>query len=157
MGLLLARVSVAVGFACQYGDNAKQLPEIATPRRQWQKQSLDGAGSKPPALPTCRRPVRQPTIGGPRVTDPDILADRRRIRRKLSFWRFMTVVVAIALAAGLFARFQGTGRHGDHIARIGHVDRLVQHQVVARPRANGQRDPRHPARCMHRPQLCAHA
>jgi hypothetical protein len=39
MGLLLARVSVAVGFACQYGDIAKQLPEIATPRRQWQKQS----------------------------------------------------------------------------------------------------------------------
>ena len=52
------------------------------------------------------------------MTDPDILADRRRIRRKLSFWRFMTIVVAIALVAGLFARFQGTGRHGNHIARI---------------------------------------
>jgi protease IV len=52
------------------------------------------------------------------VTDPDILADRRRIRRKLSFWRFMTVVVAIALVAGLFARFQGSGRNSDHIARI---------------------------------------
>jgi len=52
------------------------------------------------------------------VTDPDILADRRRIRRKLSFWRFMTVVVVIALVAGLFMRFQGTGRSGSHIARI---------------------------------------
>ena len=52
------------------------------------------------------------------MTDPDILADRRRIRRKLSFWRFMTVVVAIALVAGLFARFQGSGRNSDHIARI---------------------------------------
>jgi len=52
------------------------------------------------------------------VTDPEILADRRRIRRKLSFWRFMTVVVAIALVAGLFMRFQGSGRNSDHIARI---------------------------------------
>ena len=52
------------------------------------------------------------------MTDPEILADRRRIRRKLSFWRFMTIVVAVALAAGLFARFQGSGRSSDHIARI---------------------------------------
>ena len=52
------------------------------------------------------------------MTDPEILADRRRIRRKLSFWRFMTVVVAIALVAGLFMRFQGSGRNSDHIARI---------------------------------------
>jgi protease-4 len=59
-----------------------------------------------------------PVTGGTRVTDPNILADRRRIRRKLSFWRFMTVVVAIALVAGLFARFQGSGRNSDHIARI---------------------------------------
>lgn len=52
------------------------------------------------------------------MTDPDILADRRRIRRKLSFWRIMTIVVALILIAGLFSRFQGTGRSSSHIARI---------------------------------------
>ena len=52
------------------------------------------------------------------MTDPQSIADRRRIRRKLSFWRFMTVIVAIALVAGLFLRFQGTARNSDHIARI---------------------------------------
>jgi protease-4 len=52
------------------------------------------------------------------LIDPEILADRRRIRRKLSFWRFMTVIVAIALVAGVALRFQGTGRNSDHIARI---------------------------------------
>jgi hypothetical protein len=39
LGRLFARVSVAVGFACQYGDFTKQLMQIAMPRRQWQKQS----------------------------------------------------------------------------------------------------------------------
>jgi hypothetical protein len=38
LGRLFARVSVAVGFACQYGDFTKQLMQIAMPRRQWQKQ-----------------------------------------------------------------------------------------------------------------------
>ncbi len=52
------------------------------------------------------------------MTDPEILVDRRRIRRKLSFWRVMTVIVAIALVAGLFMRFQGSSRNSDHIARI---------------------------------------
>ena len=52
------------------------------------------------------------------MTDPEILADRRRIRRKLSFWRIMTLVVAIALVAGLALRFEGSGRNSDHIARI---------------------------------------
>ncbi|SOE17968.1 signal peptide peptidase A [Hoeflea halophila] len=52
------------------------------------------------------------------MTDPDILADRRRIRRKLSFWRITAIVIAIALVAGLFMRFQGVGRSGSHIARI---------------------------------------
>ncbi|MDF1608314.1 signal peptide peptidase SppA [Hoeflea sp. YIM 152468] len=50
--------------------------------------------------------------------DPELLADRRRIRRKLSFWRIMTVVVSVALVAGLVWRFQGAARDSNHIARI---------------------------------------
>jgi len=52
------------------------------------------------------------------VTDPETLADRRRIRRKLRFWRIAAVIVAIALVAGLTARFQGLSKRADHIARI---------------------------------------
>tara|TARA_R110002020_G_scaffold442652_2_gene653808 strand:- start:6632 stop:7597 length:966 start_codon:yes stop_codon:yes gene_type:complete len=52
------------------------------------------------------------------VTDPELLTDRRRIRRKLSFWRIMTALVVIALVIGLSVRFAGSGRSGDHIARI---------------------------------------
>ena len=37
--------------------------------------------------------------------DSDVIVDRRRIRRKLTFWRVAAVVVAIAaiVAVGLFA------------------------------------------------------
>ncbi|MCY0093199.1 signal peptide peptidase SppA [Hoeflea ulvae] len=52
------------------------------------------------------------------MTDPETLADRRRIRRKLRFWRIATVIVAIALVAGLAMRFDGVSRRADHIARI---------------------------------------
>lgn len=52
------------------------------------------------------------------MTDPELLADRRRIRRKLGFWRIMTVVVTVALVAGLAFRFEGSSRRSDHIARI---------------------------------------
>lgn len=52
------------------------------------------------------------------MTDPELLTDRRRIRRKLSFWRVMTVLALIALVAGLMLQYDGPGRRGDHIARI---------------------------------------
>lgn len=52
------------------------------------------------------------------MTDPETLADRRRIRRKLRFWRITSVIVAIALVAGLAMRFDGVSRRADHIARI---------------------------------------
>ena len=52
------------------------------------------------------------------MSDPDSIADRRRIRRKLSFWRFMALVIAIALVAGLLVRLQGSGKSASHIARI---------------------------------------
>lgn len=52
------------------------------------------------------------------MTDPEILADRRRIRRKLSFWRITTILVLIALVVGLTFQFAGPSRRSDHIARI---------------------------------------
>ena len=52
------------------------------------------------------------------MTDPELLVDRRRIRRKLSFWRIATVLALIALVAGLMLQFDGPSRRGDHIARI---------------------------------------
>lgn len=47
-----------------------------------------------------------------------MIADRRRIRRKLSFWRIMTILLTLAMAAGLAFSLGGSDRYGDHIARI---------------------------------------
>ena len=52
------------------------------------------------------------------MTDPETLADRRRIRRKLSFWRILAILVMIALVVGLTLRFAGSDTRSDHIARI---------------------------------------
>jgi protease-4 len=52
------------------------------------------------------------------LTDPEILADRRRIRRKLSFWRILSVVAAIALVAALAVNIGFPETRADHIARI---------------------------------------
>ena len=35
--------------------------------------------------------------------EPDVIVDRRRIRRKLMFWRVTAVVVAIAAIIGIAA------------------------------------------------------
>jgi protease IV len=56
--------------------------------------------------------------------DADTIVDRRRMRRKLTFWRVLAVVVAIAavVALGAALRMPGTGiltgRAGDAIARV---------------------------------------
>ena len=42
--------------------------------------------------------------------DADLIVDRRRMRRKLTFWRVLTVLVAIVAVAGAGVMF--TGRHG---------------------------------------------
>ncbi|MDZ7600528.1 MAG: signal peptide peptidase SppA [Hoeflea sp.] len=52
------------------------------------------------------------------MTDPELLTDRRRIRRKLSFWRITTVLALVAMVAGLALQLDGPNRRGDHIARI---------------------------------------
>jgi protease IV len=56
--------------------------------------------------------------------DSDIIVDRRRMRRKLTFWRALAVVVAIGavIALGVALRVPGssmlTGRPGGSIARV---------------------------------------
>lgn len=51
--------------------------------------------------------------------DADIMADRRRLRRKLSFWRVLAVFALIAVVVALGARFgAGSVVAGDQIAAI---------------------------------------
>ena len=53
--------------------------------------------------------------------DADLIVDRRRMRRKLTFWRVLAIVVivlAVAAAAGLVSDRTGLGRPGAYIARV---------------------------------------
>src|SRR5947209_7097680 len=55
--------------------------------------------------------------------DADAIVDRRRMRRKLTFWRVAAVLIAIFAVAALAARFTGRSglipeRAGNYIARI---------------------------------------
>jgi protease-4 len=55
--------------------------------------------------------------------DADYIVDRRRIRRKLTFWRVIAVVVAIIAVVAIAARFAGRGAFlaeapGNYIARV---------------------------------------
>lgn len=53
--------------------------------------------------------------------DADAIVDRRRMRRKLTFWRVLAIaviVIAIAGAADLFSRREGFGGGGAYIARV---------------------------------------
>ncbi len=59
--------------------------------------------------------------------DSDVIVDRRRIRRKLTFWRVTAAVVAIAaiVAVGLVASGRGTLDSSGSIARI-HIEGLIR-------------------------------
>ena len=53
--------------------------------------------------------------------DADLIVDRRRIRRKLTFWRVVAVLVAIAAVVALAAtarRSEVLTAGGDYIARV---------------------------------------
>jgi protease-4 len=53
------------------------------------------------------------------MTRADDLIDRRRLRRKLTFWRVAAVVIALcAIGAAGFAMFGRGGIASDHIARV---------------------------------------
>ena len=65
--------------------------------------------------------------------DADLIVDRRRMRRKLTFWRVVTVLVAIVAVVGAGVVF--TGRRGALSGGPGGTHRPDQHR---RP------DPRQP-------------
>ena len=55
--------------------------------------------------------------------DADLIVDRRRMRRKLTFWRVAAVLVAVAAVVGAGLRVRGSRRHhrqrpGGSIARV---------------------------------------
>src|SRR6478735_6471469 len=53
--------------------------------------------------------------------DSDLIVDRRRMRRKLTFWRVVAVLVAVAAVVTLAATLRGTDAltaGGDYIARV---------------------------------------
>jgi protease-4 len=55
--------------------------------------------------------------------DADYIVDRRRMRRKLTFWRVIAVLIAIVAVVGIAARFVGRGAllaeaPGNYIARV---------------------------------------
>jgi protease-4 len=55
--------------------------------------------------------------------DADTIVDRRRMRRKLTFWRVLTVVVAVA-AIGLIAAFSVRGIGGGSTSAAGTIARI---------------------------------
>ena len=57
------------------------------------------------------------------VLDADALVDRRRLKRHLTFWRTLAIVIAVALIAVAVGRFTGYQR-ADYIARI-HVRDII--------------------------------
>jgi protease-4 len=54
------------------------------------------------------------------LLDPDVIADRRRLKRRLGFWRLLAVVLAVVAVGALVARFDLVGRSGQspHVARV---------------------------------------
>ena len=44
--------------------------------------------------------------------DPDHITDRRRLKRRLTFWRVVAVLALLVAAAAGFARFDGLTRDG---------------------------------------------
>src|SRR5262249_47435746 len=79
--------------------------------------------------------------------EADYIVDRRRLRRKLTFWRVIAVILAIAAVAGLASTLNGSGRFADagsgQIARItisglirGDSDRVDALETLGKSRAS---------------------
>lgn len=58
--------------------------------------------------------------------ESDYLVDRRRLKRRLTFWRVVAVVAVVAAIAAAFGRLGDTVVGGDFIARISVEDIIVQ-------------------------------
>ncbi|OUR78494.1 hypothetical protein A9Q83_07655 [Alphaproteobacteria bacterium 46_93_T64] len=55
--------------------------------------------------------------------DTDAIIDRRRLKRRLFFWRAATVLVAVAALSILFAKF-GPSNEQEHVARL-NIDNVI--------------------------------
>lgn len=57
--------------------------------------------------------------------DADAMLDRRRLKRRLAFWRTLAIVVAVALVAVAVGRFAGLGERA-HVARLSVTGLIVE-------------------------------
>lgn len=69
--------------------------------------------------------------------DPDAIVDRRRLRRRVSFWRFLAIVLVVGLAGALFMQNAGEGwtTRTPHVARF-KVDGFIAGDNAALERLN---------------------
>ena len=76
--------------------------------------------------------------------DSDVIVDRRRIRRKLTFWRVLTVLLAVAGVVGVGLLLSPGGRNAlatsGSIARV-HIDGLIRSDPTASRRWSGWKIP----------------
>src|SRR5262245_24444387 len=68
--------------------------------------------------------------------DADLIVDRRRMRRKLTFWRVTAVLVAIAAVVGGALMFSGTRPSGLASGATGSIARVTIEGLI---RGNRQR------------------
>ncbi len=52
------------------------------------------------------------------LMDQSAIADRRQLRRKLTFWRIAAVLLLLAIGFSLYSAVSGTGSARPHVARI---------------------------------------
>ena len=76
--------------------------------------------------------------------DADLIVDRRRMRRKLTFWRVVTVLVAIVAVVGAGVVFTGrrgavSGGPGGTASRGSTIDGLIRGNRSASRRSSGWR------------------
>jgi protease IV len=98
---------------------------------------FSGSASLDPGMPNCRETAMS--------LDADLIVDRRRMRRKLTFWRIVAVgVIVLAIAGGVAAANNRIGLFGgsDYIARVtisglirGDAERVQQIDRLARSSA----------------------
>jgi protease IV len=58
------------------------------------------------------------------ITDAELIADRRRLKRRLTFWRIAAVILALATIGSLLWTSGDLARYGNHIARV-RIDGLI--------------------------------
>jgi protease-4 len=58
------------------------------------------------------------------ITDAELIADRRRLKRRLTFWRIVAVILAMAAIGSLLWTSGDLSRYESHIARV-RIDGLI--------------------------------